>query len=160
MSDIDTLLLTSVLSSGLQDHDVTDDVLQTSAVSQVLGQLANTINAEITQLQGKISNNNKEVQQLIKVGQALTEALQDKASPQPLPQQDMNATEPAPEQPVPQEQSPVTPAPDAGMVPPPEMNVPPAPDMGVPAPDTGMQSPAPDMMQFDPSMIGAVQQGF
>ena len=94
MSDIDTLLLTELLGQGLQDHGVTDDVMQTDAVSQVLGKLADTINQQVTSLQGKVqqqqqqaADTNKDVQQLIKVGQALTEALQDRASPQPLPQQ-------------------------------------------------------------------------
>ena len=164
MSDIDTLLLTELLGQGLQDHGVTDDVMQTDAVSQVLGQLADTINQQVTSLQGKVqqqqqqaADTNKDVQQLIKVGQALTEALQDKASPQPLPQQDMNA----PEESTPAEQPP---APDAGMVPPPEANIPPVTDMGMqsPAPDAGMVPPvpAPDMTAIDPSMIGALQPRF
>ena len=164
MSDIDTLLLTELLGQGLQDHGVTDDVMQTDAVSQVLGQLADTINQQVTSLQGKVqqqqqqaADTNKDVQQLIKVGQALTEALQDKASPQPLPQQDMNA----PEESTPVEQPP---APDAGMVPPPEVNIPPVTDMGIqpPAPNAGMvpPAPAPDMTAIDPSMIGALQPRF
>lgn len=164
MSDIDTLLLTELLGQGLQDHGVTDDVMQTDAVSQVLGQLADTINQQVTFLQGKVqqqqqqaADTNKDVQQLIKVGQALTEALQDKASPQPLPQQDMNA----PEESTPAEQPP---APDAGMVPPPEANIPPVTDMGMqsPAPNAGMvpPAPAPDMTAIDPSMIGALQPRF
>lgn len=164
MSDIDTLLLTSLLGQGLQDHGVTDDIMQTDAVSQVLGQLADTINQQVTALQGKVqqqqqqaADTNKDVQQLIKVGQALTEALQDRASPQPLPQQDMNA----PEESTPAEQPPV---PDAGMVPPPEANIPPVPDMGMqpPAPDAGMvpPAPAPDMMSIDPNMLGALQPRF
>ena len=164
MSDIDTLLLTELLGQGLQDHGVTDDVMQTDAVSQVLGQLADTINQQVTSLQGKVqqqqqqaADTNKDVQQLIKVGQALTEALQDRASPQPLPQQDMNA----PEESTPAEQPP---APDAGMVPPPEANIPPVPDMGMqpPAPDAGMIPPAPasDMTTIDPSMVGALQPRF
>ena len=164
MSDIDTLLLTELLGQGLQDHGVTDDVMQTDAVSQVLGKLADTINQQVTSLQGKVqqqqqqaADTNKDVQQLIKVGQALTEALQDKASPQPLPQQDMNA----PEESTPAEQPP---APDAGMVPPPEANIPPVTDMGMqpPAPNAGMvpPAPAPDMTAIDPSMIGALQPRF
>ena len=164
MSDIDTLLLTELLGQGLQDHGVTDDVMQTDAVSQVLGRLADTINQQVASLQGKVqqqqqqaADTNKDVQQLIKVGQALTEALQDKASPQPLPQQDMNA----PEESTPAEQPP---APDAGMVPPPEANVPPVTDMGMqpPAPNAGMVPPAPasDMTAIDPSMIGALQPRF
>lgn len=164
MSDIDTLLLTELLGQGLQDHGVTDDVMQTDAVSQVLGKLADTINQQVTSLQGKVqqqqqqaADTNKDVQQLIKVGQALTEALQDKASPQPLPQQDMNA----PEESTPAEQPP---APDAGMVPPPEANIPPVTDMGMqpPAPNVGMVPPAPasDMTAIDPSMIGALQPRF
>ena len=164
MSDIDTLLLTELLGQGLQDHGVTDDVMQTDAVSQVLGRLADTINQQVASLQGKVqqqqqqaADTNKDVQQLIKVGQALTEALQDKASPQPLPQQDMNA----PEESTPAEQPP---APDAGMVPPPEANVPPVTDMGMqpPAPNAGMvpPAPAPDMTAIDPSMIGALQPRF
>ena len=164
MSDIDTLLLTELLGQGLQDHGVTDDVMQTDAVSQVLGQLADTINQQVTSLQGKVqqqqqqaADTNKDVQQLIKVGQALTEALQDRASPQPLPQQDMNA----PEESTPAEQPH---APDTGMVPPPEANIPPVTDMGMqpPAPDAGMvpPAPAPDMTAIDPSMIGALQSRF
>lgn len=164
MSDIDTLLLTELLGQGLQDHGVTDDVMQTDAVSQVLGRLADTINQQVASLQGKVqqqqqqaADTNKDVQQLIKVGQALTEALQDKASPQPLPQQDMNA----PEESAPAEQPP---APDAGMVPPPEANIPPVTDMGMqpPALNAGMvpPAPAPDMTAIDPSMIGALQPRF
>lgn len=164
MSDIDTLLLTELLGQGLQDHGVTDDVMQTDAVSQVLGKLADTINQQVASLQGKVqqqqqqaADTNKDVQQLIKVGQALTEALQDRASPQPLPQQDMNA----PEESTPAEQPP---APDAGMVPSPEANIPPVTDMGMrsPAPNAGMvpPAPAPDMTAIDPSMIGALQPRF
>ena len=164
MSDIDTLLLTELLGQGLQDHGVTDDVMQTDAVSQVLGKLADTINQQVASLQGKVqqqqqqaADTNKDVQQLIKVGQALTEALQDRASPQPLPQQDMNA----PEESTPAEQPP---APDTGMVPPPEANIPPVTDMGMqpPAPDAGMvpPAPAPDMTAIDPSMISALQPRF
>ena len=164
MSDIDTLLLTELLGQGLQDHGVTDDVMQTDAVSQVLGKLADTINQQVASLQGKVqqqqqqaADTNKDVQQLIKVGQALTEALQDRASPQPLPQQDMNTLEES----TPAEQPP---APDAGMVPPPEANIPPVTDMGMqpPAPDAGMVPPvpAPDMTAIDPSMIGALQPRF
>lgn len=164
MSDIDTLLLTELLGQGLQDHGVTDDVMQTDAVSQVLGQLADTINQQVASLQGKVqqqqqqaADTNKDVQRLIKVGQALTEALQDRASPQPLPQQDMNA----PEESTPAEQPP---APDTGMVPPPEANIPPVTDMGMqpPAPDAGMvpPAPAPDMTAIDPSMMNALQPRF
>lgn len=164
MSGIDTLLLTELLGQGLQDHGVTDDVMQTDAVSQVLGKLADTINQQVSSLQGKVqqqqqqaADTNKDVQQLIKVGQALTEALQDRASPQPLPQQDMNA----PEESTPAEQPPAS---DAGMVPPPEANIPPVPDMGMqpPAPDADMvpPAPAPDMTAIDPSMVGALQPRF
>lgn len=164
MSDIDTLLLTELLGQGLQDHGVTDDVMQTDAVSQVLGKLADTINQQVASLQGKVqqqqqqaADTNKDVQQLIKVGQALTEALQDRASPQPLPQQDMNA----PEESTPAEQPP---APDVGMVPPPEANIPPVTDMGMqpPAPDAGMvpPAPAPGMTAIDPSMMSALQPRF
>ena len=164
MSGIDTLLLTELLGQGLQDRGVTDDVMQTDAVSQVLGKLADTINQQVASLQGKVqqqqqqaADTNKDVQQLIKVGQALTEALQDKASPQPLPQQDMNA----PEESTPAGQPP---APDAGMVPPPEANVPPVTDMGMqpPTPNASMIPPAPasDMTAIDPSMIGALQPRF
>lgn len=164
MSDIDTLLLTELLGQGLQDHGVTDDVMQTDAVSQVLGKLADTINQQVASLQGKVqqqqqqaADTNKDVQQLIKVGQALTEALQDRASPQPLPQQDMNA----PEESTPAEQPP---APDTGMVPPPEANIPPVTDMGMqpPAPDAGMvpPAPAPGMTAIDPSMMSALQPRF
>ena len=72
MSDIDTLLLTELLGQGLQDHGVTDDVMQTDAVSQVLGKLADTINQQVASLQGKVqqqqqqaADTNKDVQQLI-----------------------------------------------------------------------------------------------
>lgn len=164
MSDIDTLLLTELLGQGLQDHGVTDDVMQTDAVSQVLGKLADTINQQVASLQGKVqqqqqqaADTNKDVQQLIKVGQALTEALQDRASPQPLPQQDMNA----PEESTPAEQPPAS---DTGMVPPPEANIPPVTDMGMqpPAPDAGMvpPAPAPGMTAIDPSMMSALQPRF
>lgn len=158
MSDIDTLLLTNLLSSGLADKGISDDIMQSDAVSSVLGQLCDAINQQVTQLQGKVQQNqqqaaetNKDVQQLIKVGKALTDALSDKASPQPLPQQDMNA----PEEAMPA-QTPVEPA--AEMTPPPEMSMPPAPE--VPMTDMAQQSAAPDMMQIDPSMIGALQQGY
>ena len=50
------------------------------------------------------------------------------------------------------------------MTPPPEMNVPPAPDAGMtpPMPDESLAAPtaSPDMMQVDPNMIGALQQGY
>ena len=54
--------------------------------------------------------------------------------------------------------------PPADMTPPPEMNVPPAPDAGMtpPMPDESLAAPtaSPDMMQVDPNMIGALQQGY
>lgn len=161
MSDIDTLLLTNLLSSGLADKGISDDIMQSDAVSSVLGQLCDAINQQVTQLQGKVQQNqqqaaetNKDVQQLIKVGKALTEALADKSSPQPLPQQDMNAPEEAmPAQP------PVEPT--AEMAPPPEMNVPSVSDMGAQPVAPSPEPPAaPDMLQVDPSMIGALQQGY
>ena len=161
MSDIDTLLLTNLLSSGLADKGISDDIMQSDAVSSVLGQLCDAINQQVTQLQGKVQQNqqqaaetNKDVQQLIKVGKALTEALADRSSPQALPQQDMNA----PEEAIPA-QAPVEPA--AEMAPPPEMNVPPVPDMGAQPVAPSPEPPAaPDMLQVDPNMIGALQQGY
>ena len=166
MSDIDTILLTSLLGPALSSKGISDDVLQTDAVSTVLGQLCDAINQATSQLQGKVQQQqqeavetNKDVQQLIKVGKALTEALSDKSSPQPLPQQDMNAepvAEPMPiEQPPvdqpPMEQPSMEPAPAAAE--PMTMEQPP---MEQPPADTAM-TPAPDMMQIDPNMIGALQ---
>lgn len=165
MSGIDTLLLTNLLSSGIAEQGIPADVMETEAVSSVLGQLCDAINQQVTQLQGKVQQNqqqaaetNKDVQQLIKVGKALTDALADKSSPQPLPQQDMNA-EPAPvEQPL-MEQPPIE-QPPADMVSPPEMNIPPAPDMSMATPTEGIQPPEPNMTQIDPNMLGALQQGY
>lgn len=173
MPDIPMALIANLLGTGLASHGVTDDVLKTDAVSQLIYKLHDTINQQVAKLQGEVQQNqqkaaetNKNVQQLIKVQQALTEALQDKASPQPLPQQDFNAPEesapaPAPAS-TPEESTPVEPPmPDAGMMPPPEMNVPPMPDAGMtPAPDMGGATSTPDMTQIDPNMLGALQQGY
>lgn len=165
MPDISTLLLTSLLSKGLQDHGITDDVFKTEAVSTLISKLVNEFQNIRTQQQGEVQQLQQKQNELLdsidttsKITGDMIEALQDKASPQPLPQQDMNAAEPAP-----QEQPPVASGPDAGMTPPPEMNVPPAPDMGMPAPDAGIvppAQPAPDMMQIDPNMLGAIQPRF
>jgi hypothetical protein len=168
MPDIDTLLLTNLLGNGLQSYGITDDVFKTEAVSTLISKLVNEIQNIRTQQQGEVQQLQQKQNELLdsidktsKIGDAMLDALKDKASPQPLPQQDMNAIESA--QPAPQEQPPVPPASDAGMTPPPEMNVPPAPDMGVPATDAGMippAQPAPDMMQIDPNMLGAIQPRF
>lgn len=158
MSGIDTLLLTNLLSSGIAEQGIPANVMETEAVSSVLGQLCDAINQQVTQLQGKVQQNqqqaaetNKDVQQLIKVGKALTDALADKSSPQPLPQQDMNAEQPSVEQPL-MEQPPVE-QPPADMVPP-------APDMSMATPTEGIQPPEPNMTQIDPNMLGALQQGY
>lgn len=166
MPDIPMALIANLLGTGLASHGVTDDVLKTDAVSQLIYKLSDTINQQVAKLQGEVQQNqqkaaetNKNVQQLIKVQQALTEALQDKASPQPLPQQDLNAPEEPAPAPAPAPAEP--PMPDAGMMPPPEMNVPPMPDAGMaPAPDMGGSAPTPDMTQIDPNMLGALQQGY
>lgn len=172
MDEITSLMLQQALSSGLQDHGVTDDIFQTEAISNVLGQMTSMLNEALTaataknvatqqklsDAQQEAAKTNNEVQQLTKVVKSMTEACLDRAGAQTLPQQDMSAE---PEPPAPQ---PDQPAPDAGMVPPPDMgNVPPAPapDAGmVPPPDMGNVPPAPDMMQVDPSMLGALQPRF
>lgn len=171
MPDIDTLLLTNLLGNGLQSYGITDDVFKTEAVSTLISKLVNEIQNIRTQQQGEVQQLQQKQNELLdsidktsKIGDAMLDALKDKASPQPLPQQDMSAVESAqPAQSVQQDQTPVPSAPDAGMTPPPEMNVPPAPDMGMPAPDAGMvppAQPAPDMIQIDPNMLGAVQPRF
>lgn len=155
MSNIDTLLLTSLLSTGLQDHGITDDIMQSESVSTILAQLADEFNKATNQIITQQNQLQQEASQAVKVGSALTDALKDKLGPTTVPQQDMNVSEePAP---APQEQ----PAPE--MTPPPEMNVPPVPDMGTvpdmnaqPAPDAGMMPP-PDMTQISPDMLGAIQ---
>ena len=156
MSSIDTLLLTSLLGTGLKDHGVSDDIMQSESVSTILAQLADEFNKATNQIITQQNQLQQEASQAVKVGSALTDALKDKLGPTEVPQQDMNA----PEEPAPQN---VPPAPDAGMVPPPEMNVPPAPDMGAapdmnaqPAPDAGMMPP-PDMTPISPDMLGAIQ---
>lgn len=157
MSDIDTLLLTNLLGTGLKDHGVTDNIMQSESVSTILAQLADEFNKATNQIISKQNELQQETSQAVKIGGALTDALKDKLGPTPVPQQDMNA--PEEQAPAPQEQ----PAPDTGMVPPPEMNVPPAPDMGAvpdmnaqPAPDAGMMPPS-DMTQISPDMLGAIQ---
>ena len=149
MDEITSLMLQQALSSGLQDHGVTDDIFQTEAISNVLGQMTSMLNEALTAATAKnvatqqklsaaqqeAAKTNNEVQQLTKVVKSMTEACLDRAGAQTLPQQDMSAEPEQPEQP----------APDAGMVPPPDMgNVP----------------PAPDMMQMDPNMLGALQPRF
>ena len=156
MDEITSLMLQQALSSGLQDHGVTDDIFQTEAISNVLGQMTSMLNEALTaataknvatqqklsDAQQEAAKTNNEVQQLTKVVKAMTEACLDRSGAQTLPQQDMNAE---PEPPAPSVPQPEQPAPDAGMVPPPNMgNVP----------------PASDMMQVDPSMLGALQPRF
>lgn len=153
MDEITSLMLQQALSSGLQDHGVTDDIFQTEAISNVLGQMTSMLNEALTaataknvatqqklsDAQQEAAKTNNEVQQLTKVVKSMTEACLDRAGAQTLPQQDMSAE---PEPPAPQ---PDQPAPDTGMVPPPDMgNVP----------------PAPDMMHMDPNMLGALQPRF
>ena len=163
MDQITDLILRNLLSTGLQDYGVTDDIMQSEAISNVLAQVADELNkaksmaiTKMNDLQQQQSELQKDVAELVKVDDAFIEASKDKLGPTAVPQQDMNA----PEEPAPQN---VPPAPDAGIVPPPEMNVPPAPDMGaVPdmnaqsAPDAGMMPP-PDMTQISPDMLGAIQ---
>ena len=163
MSGIDTLLLTNLLGTGLQDHGITDDIMQSESVSTILAQLADEFNKATNKIITQQNELQQEASQAVKIGGALTDALKDKLGPTSVPQQDMNAPqEPAPqEQPVPD--AGMTPPADPSMMPPPEMNVPPAPDMGAqpPMPDAGVPpQPGPDMMQFDPGMIGAVQPRF
>lgn len=168
MNLLDKAKLTALLGTGLQDHGVTDDIMQSEAVSNVLGQMANMFNEAVTaatanqvglqqkatNLQQEIAKGNKELSKLTKVNDAFLEATSDKLGPTPVPQQDMNM----PEEPVPTPQE--QPAPEMT---PPEMNVPPAPDMGAvpdmsaqPTPDAGMMPP-PDMTQISPDMLGAIQ---
>ena len=179
MDAITSLRLKQALSSGLADQGVTDDIFQTEAISNVLGQMTSMLNEALTAAtaknvatQQKLSNvqqeaaqTNNEVQQLTKVVKSMTEACLDRSGAQTLPQQDMTA------EPEPPAQQAEVPAPDTGMVPPPDMGTPaPGPDMGAmpPAPDTGMvpppdmgaMPPAPDMMQVDPNMLGALQPRF
>ena len=156
MDAITSLMLKQALSSGLADHGVTDDIFQTEAISNVLGQMTSMLNEALTaataknvatqqklsDAQQEAAQTNNEVQQLTKVVKSMTEACFDRSGAQTLPQQDMNAE---PEPPAPQPEQSVPPAPDAGMVPPPDMgNVP----------------PAPDMVQMDPNMLGALQPRF
>lgn len=182
MDAITSLMLKQALSSGLADQGVTDDIFQTEAISNVLGQMTSMLNEALTaataknvatqqklsDAQQEAAQTNNEVQQLTKVVKSMTEACLDRSGAQTLPQQDMNAE---PESPAPQSEQPVPPAPDAGMMPPPDMgDVAQGPDMGAmpPAPDAGMVSPpdmgnvppAPDMMQVDPNMLGALQPRF
>lgn len=164
MSGIDTLLLTNLLGTGLQDRGITDDIMQSESVSTILAQLADEFNKATNKIITQQNQLQQEASQAVKIGGALTDALKDKLGPASVPQQDMNA----PQEPAPQEQpapdAGMTPPADPGMMPPPEMNVPPAPmDMGAqpPMPDAGVPpQPGPDMMQFDPGMIGAVQPRF
>lgn len=143
MSDIDTLLLSGVLDKGLADRGITaSSVLQTEAVTQVLGQLAEAINQQVTQLQGQVqqqqsemANTNKDIQKLIKVSKAVTDVLADNATPMETPEVPETPAEPAP-------------IPDAG-------NVPPAPDVGNVPPMS-----APEMMPINPDMLGALQPRF
>lgn len=180
MDEITSLMLQQALSSGLQDYGVTDDIFQTEAISNVLGQMTSMLNEALTaataknvatqqklsDAQQEAAKTNNEVQQLTKVVKSMTEACLDRAGAQTLPQQDMNVE---PEAPAPQPEQPAAPAPDMGTVPPVDQGMPaPGPDMGAmpPAPDAGMVpppdvgTPAPDMMQVDPSMLGALQPRF
>ena len=159
MSNIDTLLLTSLLGTGLQQHGVTDDIMQSESISTILAQLADEFNKATGQIIEKQNQLQQEASQAVKVGSALTDALKDKQGPTHVPQQEDTLSEPTPAPaPAPQE---MPPAPD--MAPPPEMNVPPAPDMGMQpsAPDAGIPpQPNPDMTQLSPDMIGAIQPRF
>lgn len=182
MDAITSLMLKQALSSGLADQGVTDDIFQTEAISNVLGQMTSMLNEALTaataknvatqqklsDAQQEAAQTNNEVQQLTKVVKSMTEACLDRSGAQTLPQQDMNAE---PEPPAPQPEQSVPPAPDAGMMPPPDMGgvapgpdmgaMPPAPDAGmVPPPDMGNVPPAPDMMQVDPNMLRALQPRF
>ena len=163
MSGIDTLLLTNLLGTGLQDRGITDDIMQSESVSTILAQLADEFNKATNKIITQQNELQQEASQAVKIGGALTDALKDKLGPTSVPQQDMNA----PEEPAPQEQ----PAPDTGMTPPadpgmmptPEMNVPPAPmDMGAqpPMPDADVPPAGPDMTQISPDMLGAIQPRF
>lgn len=179
MDAITSLMLKQALSQGLADQGVTDDIFQTEAISNVLGQMTSMLNEalsaataknvatqqKLSDAQQEAAKTNEEVSQLTKVVKSMTEACLDRAGAQTLPQQDMNAE---PEPPAPQ---PEQPAPDMGAMPPvdqgmpapgPDMGaMPPAPDAGmVPPPDMGNVPPAPDMMQMDPNMLGALQPRF
>lgn len=183
MDEITSLMLKQALSSGLADRGVTDDIFQTEAISNVLGQMTSMLNEALTaataknvatqqklsDAQQEAAQTNNEVQNLTKVVRSMTEACLDRAGAQTLPQQDMSAEaepEPAP-QPAPQPEQPVAPAPDMSTSPV-DSGMPAAgPDMGAmpPAPDAGMVPPpemvtAPDMMQVDPNMLGALQPRF
>jgi hypothetical protein len=167
MSGIDTLLLTNLLGTGLQDRGITDDIMQSESVSTILAQLADEFNKATNKIITQQNQLQQEASQAVKIGGALTDALKDKLGPTSVPQQDMNAPQdqPAPDAGMTPPADPgMTPPADPGMMSPPEMNVPPAPmDMGAqpPMPDAGVSSqPGPDMMQFDPGMIGAVQPRF
>lgn len=177
MDAITSLMLKQALSQGLADQGVTDDIFQTEAISNVLGQMTSMLNEalsaataknvatqqKVMDAQQEAAKTNEEVSQLTKVVKSMTEACLDRAGAQTLPQQDMNAEpEAQPEQPVP-------PAPDMGAMPPVDQGMPaPGPDMGAmpPVPDAGMVPPpdmgtsAPDMTQVDPGMIGALQPRF
>lgn len=163
MSGIDTLLLTNLLGTGLQDRGITDDIMQSESVSTILAQLADEFNKATNKIITQQNELQQEASQAVKIGGALTDALKDKLGPTSVPQQDMNASQ----EPAPQEQSVpdagMTPPADTGMVPPPEMNVPPAPDMGAqpPMPDAEVPpQPGPDMTQISPDMLGAIQPRF
>lgn len=166
---IDKLTLIATLAQLLESKGVTEDFLGTDEAAAGMAKVQEGLENLITSHTNRVADATQTAVRAIKeLGDAnkalndtqkLVEAAMDKFSPQPLPQQDLNASEPIqPEQPATQEQSPVPPAPDAGMTPPPEMNVPPVGDM--PAPDMGAQPPAPDMMQLDPNMLGAMQPRF
>jgi len=179
MDAITSLMLKQALSSGLADQGVTDDIFQTEAISNVLGQMTSMLNEALTaataknvatqqklsDAQQEAAKTNEEVSKLTKVVKSMTEACLDRSGAQTLPQQDMNAES---EPPAPQPEQPVPPAPDAGIpsvdqgmpAPGPDMGaMPPAPDAGmVPPPDMG--APAPDMTQVDPNMLGALQPRF
>lgn len=177
MDEITSLMLQQALSSGLQDHGVTDDIFQTEAISNVLGQMTSMLNealsaatAKNVATQQKVMNaqqeaakTNEEVSQLTKVVKSMAEACLDRAGAQTLPQQDMNA-EPTPPAPQPEQpEQPEQPVPDDSMpAPGPDMGaMPPAPDAGMmPPPDTANVPSAPDMMQMDPNMLGALQPRF
>ena len=162
MDEITSLMLQQALSSGLQDHGVTDDIFQTEAISNVLGQMTSMLNEalsaataknvatqqKVMDAQQEAAKTNEEVSQLTKVVKSMTEACLDRSGAQTLPQQDMNAE---PEPPAPQ---PEQPAPDAGMMPPPDMSGAPMP------PDAGMPAPGTDMTQISPDMLGAMQPRF
>lgn len=162
MSSIDTLLLTNLLGTGLQDRGITDDIMQSESVSTILAQLADEFNKATNKIITQQNELQQEASQAVKIGGALTDALKDKLGPTSVPQQENTPQEPAPqEQPAPD--AGMTPPADPGMMPPPEMNVPPAPmDMGAqpPMPDAGVPPAGPDMTQISPDMLGAIQPRF